>query len=163
VTDIWQQFKDFINRGNIIELGVAFVLGIAFKTIVDAFAGDGKDNPGILGGLIGAVFGGEQPNFGDRGPVVNGSFVPIGAFVTALLNFLVVALVLFVVVKAYTRLRRQADEEAGPTEVELLTAIREELRRSNERADRTDSAAARLVHAGATAGDGDATDRSMAP
>ena len=131
--EVWTQFKEFIRKGNIVELGVAFVLGVAFKTIVDAFAGDGKGNPGILGSLIGIVFGGEQPNFGDRGVTVNGSFVPVGSFVTAVLNFAVVAIVLFVVIKAYNQIRRPADETAtSPTELDLLAAIRDELRRSND-------------------------------
>ena len=132
VQEVLTEFKEFIRKGNIVELGVAFVLGVAFKTIVDAFAGDGKGNPGILGSLIGVVFGGEQPNFGDRGVTVNGSFVPVGSFITAVLNFMVVALVLFIVIKAYNRIRRPAtQEEEAPTEIELLAAIRDELRRSN--------------------------------
>ena len=131
--DVWTQFKEFIKKGNIVELGVAFVLGVAFKTIVDAFAGDGKGNPGILGSLIGVVFGGEQPNFGDRGITLNGSFVPVGGFVTAVLNFAVVAIVLFVVIKAYNRIRRPADDTPeAPTELDLLAAIRDELRRTND-------------------------------
>ena len=110
--------------------------GVAFKTVVDAFAGDGKDNPGILGSLIGVVFGGERPNFGERGVTVNGSFVPVGGLVMALLNFAVVAVVLFVVIKAYNRIRPPADETTeAPTELDLLTAIRDELRRSNDVTD----------------------------
>ncbi len=132
---VWSQFKEFIRKGNIVELGVAFVLGVAFKTIIDAFAGDGNANPGILGSLIGVVLGGNQPNFGERGVTVNGSFVPLGSFVTAVLNFLVVAIVLFVVIKAYNRVRRPGDKAPEPTEVELLSAIRDELRRSNDLVD----------------------------
>ncbi len=130
---VWAQFKEFVSKGNVVELGVAFVLGVAFKSIVDAFAGDGKGNPGILGSLIGIVFGGEQPNFGDHGVTVNGSFVPVGSFVTAVLNFAVVAVVLFVVIKAYNRIRRPAEQAPdAPTELDLLAAIRDELRRAND-------------------------------
>ena len=126
---VWGEFKEFINKGSIVEVGVAFVLGVAFKTVVDAFAGDGKGNPGILGGIIGAVLGGTTPNFADRGITVNGSFIAVGGLVTAAINFLVIAAVLFVIVKAYNRLRNNVEETPeGPTDVELLAEIRDELR-----------------------------------
>ena len=89
------EFKSFINRGSVVDIAVAFVMGAAFKTVIDAVAGDGKDNQGLLGGLIGAIFGGNQPNFNDKGVTLNGSFVPVGSFLTSVLNFLLVSLVLF--------------------------------------------------------------------
>lgn len=122
---IVQEFKAFINRGSVVDLAVAFVMGASFKTIVDAFAGDGKSNSGILGGIIGAIFGGSQPNFNDSGVTVNGSFIPLGAFLTAVLNFMLVGLVLFFVVKAYGRFRKSQPME---TTNELLASIRDELR-----------------------------------
>ena len=66
-----KEFREFIDRGNVVEIGVAFVMGATFKTIIDAFAGDGKDNQGILGGILGAIFGGQQPNFNDKGLTLN--------------------------------------------------------------------------------------------
>jgi large conductance mechanosensitive channel len=122
---IVQEFKSFINRGSVVDLAVAFVMGASFKTIVDAFAGDGKSNSGILGGIIGALFGGSQPNFNDSGVTLNGSFIPLGAFLTAVLNFVLVGLVLFFVVKAYGRFRKSQPLE---TTNELLASIRDELR-----------------------------------
>jgi large conductance mechanosensitive channel len=122
---IVQEFKAFINRGSVVDLAVAFVMGASFKTIVDAFAGDGKSNSGILGGVIGAIFGGSQPNFNDSGVTLNGSFIPLGAFLTAVLNFVLVGLVLFFVVKAYGRFRKSQPME---TTNELLASIRDELR-----------------------------------
>ena len=122
---IVQEFKAFINRGSVVDLAVAFVMGASFKTIVDAFAGDGKSNSGILGGIIGAIFGGSQPNFNDSGVTVNGSFIPLGAFLTAVLNFVLVGVVLFFVVKAYGRFRKSQPME---TTNELLASIRDELR-----------------------------------
>ena len=103
----------------------AFVMGAAFKTVVDAFAGDGKDNQGILGGLVGALFGGSRPNFNDKGITLNGSFVPVGALFTSVLNFLIMGLVMFFVIKAYGRFRTSQTEE---TTNELLKSIRDELR-----------------------------------
>ena len=122
------EFKEFINRGNVVDLAVAFVMGAAFKTVIDSFAGSDK-SPGILGGLIGALFGGQQPDFSKKVLTVNGSDIPFGAFATATLNFFFVALVLFLVVKLYNRLRSNEDatNEAATTN-ELLAEIRDELR-----------------------------------
>ena len=128
---IVQEFRDFINRGNVVDISVAFVMGAAFKTVVDSFAGS-ADQPGILGGLIGAVFGGNQPDFSKKYVTVNGSHIELGKFATAGLNFLLVAIALFVVVKFYNRFRDRDDEakaDEGPSTNELLTEIRDELRR----------------------------------
>ena len=129
------EFKEFINRGNVVDLAVAFVMGAAFKTVIDSFAGSEK-SPGILGGLIGALFGGQQPDFSKKVLTVNGSDIPFGAFATATLNFFFVALVLFLVVKLYNRLRSNEDreKEAASTN-ELLAEIRDELRATRNSGD----------------------------
>lgn len=123
---IAEEFKRFINRGNVVDVGVAFIMGAAFKTIVDAVAGDGKTNQGILGGLIGAIFGSDRPNFNEKGVTLNGSFIPVGSLLTAGINFLLVAVVLFFVIKAYGRFHRNQPEE---TTNDLLASIRDELRK----------------------------------
>lgn len=120
------EFRRFINRGSVVDVGVAFVMGASFKTVVDAFAGDGKTNQGILGGLIGAIFGGDRPNFNEKGVTLNGSFIPLGSLFTAGINFLLVAIVLFFVIKAYGRFRPSQPEE---TTNSLLASIRDELRK----------------------------------
>ena len=125
------EFKEFVNRGNVVDVAVAFVMGAAFKTVVDSFAGSDK-SPGILGGLIGAIFGGQQPDFSKKVVTINGSDIPLGAFATASMNFFFVALVLFAVVKLYNRLRdssNDADAPAEKTTNELLAEILDELRR----------------------------------
>jgi large conductance mechanosensitive channel len=122
------EFKEFINRGNVIDLAVAFVMGAAFKTVVDSFAGSDK-GPGILGGLIGAIFGGQQPDFSKKVLTVNGSDIPFGSFATSAMNFLFVALALFMVVKLYNRFRSNDDrEKAALNTNDLLVEIRDELR-----------------------------------
>ena len=125
-----QEFKDFINRGNVVDISVAFVMGAAFKTVVDSFAGC-ADQPGILGGFSGAIFGGNQPDFSKKYLTVNGSHIEFGKFATAGLNFLLVSLALFVVVKLYNRFRDKDEEkkDEGPSTNELLAEIRDELRR----------------------------------
>jgi large conductance mechanosensitive channel len=122
------EFKEFINRGNVIDLAVAFVMGAAFKTVVDSFAGSDK-GPGILGGFIGAIFGGQQPDFSKKVLTVNGSDIPFGAFATSALNFFFVALALFMVVKLYNRFRSNDDKEKAALNTnDLLVEIRDELR-----------------------------------
>ena len=123
-----EEFKRFMSRGSVVELGIAFVMGAAFKTVIDALAGDGKDNQGILGGLIGAIFGGDRPNFNDRGVTLNGSFIPLGSLLSAGINFLLVAVVLFFVIKAYGRFRKGEPEESTNS---ILASIRDELRKQN--------------------------------
>ena len=125
------EFKEFVNRGNVVDVAVAFVMGAAFKTVVDSFAGSDK-SPGILGGLIGAIFGGQQPDFSKKVVTVNGSDIPLGAFATASMNFFFVALVLFAVVKLYNRLRDNNSDPDAPVEKstnDLLAEILDELRR----------------------------------
>ncbi|NCX05160.1 MAG: large conductance mechanosensitive channel protein MscL [Actinobacteria bacterium] len=122
------EFKEFINRGNVIDLAVAFVMGAAFKTVVDSFAGSDK-GPGILGGLIGAIFGGQQPDFSKKVLTINGSDIPFGSFATSAMNFFFVALALFMVVKLYNRFRSNDDKEKAALNTnDLLVEIRDELR-----------------------------------
>ena len=66
-----------------------------------------------------------RPNFNDKGITLNGSFVPVGALFTSVLNFLIMGLVMFFVIKAYGRFRTSQTEE---TTNELLKSIRDELR-----------------------------------
>ena len=122
------EFRAFINRGNVVDTAVAFVMGVAFKTVIDAFSGDGKTNSGILGGILGAVTGGGQPNFNDKGVTINGSFIPVGSFITSLLNFVLVAFVLFLLIKVYNRFRQTSPAQSTN---DILTEIRDELRKQN--------------------------------
>jgi len=120
-----QEFKDFINRGNLVDLAVAFVLGVAFASVVDVFVSR------IINPLIGLAFNTAGLDnamlFGEVDPATGVQAGSVGAFIGAIINFLVVAFVLFSVVKAYNRMR--AAQEAAPTEeVVLLTEIRDFLR-----------------------------------
>ena len=120
-------FKDFLLRGNVVDLAVAVVIGTAFGAVVAAFAND------FIGGLIGAVGG--SPDFADAGFEINDSPVILGSTITALIYFVIVAAVVyFVVVVPVNRLmeRRKRGEEpevATPTEdILLLQEIRDLLR-----------------------------------
>jgi large conductance mechanosensitive channel len=95
---VLKEFKTFVMRGNLVEIAVAFILGLAFAAVVTAFTD-------VVMGSISYVLGGDV-SFDEIG-VHRGSelVIPIGAFLTALINFLIVAFVLFLVVKAYNRTR----------------------------------------------------------
>ena len=118
-------FKDFVLRGNVVELAVAVVIGAAFTAVVDAFTDS------FLTPLIGLVTGGG----GVGGEfTVDGETFAYGAFVSQVVTFvLTAAVVYFLVVLPMTRLaeRRRRGAEAGPaapTQVELLAEIRDLLR-----------------------------------
>ena len=121
-------FKDFIMRGNVVDLAVAVVIGAAFGAIVSAFAED------FIGGIIGAIGG--SPDFGNAGFTVNDSKIVIGSTITALINFVIIAAsIYFLIVVPMTKLaaRRAQDEVDADTpapsdEAVLLTDIRDLLR-----------------------------------
>jgi large conductance mechanosensitive channel len=115
-------FKDFILRGNLVELAVAFVMALAFSAVVTAAVAVIMDIIGRLGGT---------PKFSDYVP----GGIHVGAFLTALVTFvLIAAVVYFMIVKPYTKAREilfREDEEAiaaTPEDVILLTEIRDLLR-----------------------------------
>jgi large conductance mechanosensitive channel len=119
-------FRDFLMRGNVVDLAVAVVIGAAFGAVVSAFATD------FIGGIIGA-FGG-SPEFKSAGFTVNGSKIVYGSTITALVNFLIVAAVIYFVVVTpmnalMARMRREADAAppAPSDEAQLLTEIRDLL------------------------------------
>ncbi len=112
-------FRDFITRGNLIELAVAFIMGAAFTTVVKAFTD-------LIMNIITRVIGG-QADF--NAIVVAG--VPIGPLIGAIVNFLLVALVVYFAIvrpiNAWHERHQDPDEEAAPDEVALLTQIRDLL------------------------------------
>jgi large conductance mechanosensitive channel len=124
------EFKEFINRGNFIDLAVGFVMGVAVTGVVQTIVAR------LIMPLIGLLFG--EANFDNLltfGEAVGEDGVPIGsvgAVLTAVVNFLLIAGVLFLIVRAYNRMQRtEADEpepEADAEDVVLLREIRDALR-----------------------------------
>jgi large conductance mechanosensitive channel len=98
---VLREFREFIAKGNLIDLAVAFILGVAFASAVSAFSN-------VLLSLVGALFGANL-TFDHLKARVNGTPIPYGAFITAVVNFLIVAFTLFLVVKAYNRFRDKPD------------------------------------------------------
>lgn len=117
-----QEFKDFINRGNLIEIAVAFILATFFAPIVTALV------DGVIMNLIAAIFG--QPSFDSITISVGDAELLVGTVITAVVNFVLVALVCFLIIKAYNSIRTP-EAEAGPSETDLLIEIRNELRARN--------------------------------
>jgi large conductance mechanosensitive channel len=118
-----KEFKEFAFKGNLIEIAVGLVLALAFVAVVTALV------DGVIMPIVAAIFG--KPNFDDITFTIGDGVVRIGTFITALVNFLIIAWVLFLIVKAANRLMPKKDEEAAPTEIELLTEIRDSLRTRN--------------------------------
>ena len=139
---MFQEFKTFIARGNVLDLAVAVVIGAAFGAIVASLTGD------LVMPLIGAITGGVDFSSyyvllgsvpatytgtpGDYA-ALKAAGVPmlgIGAFITAVINFLIIAFVIFMIVRAANKMVKPAEAApAGPTPSELLLAeIRDELR-----------------------------------
>ena len=125
-------FKEFISRGNVVELAVGVIIGAAFKNIVDALV-DGIINP-----LIAAVIG--KPDFSDAFILtLNGTDVKFGLLITAVINFLLMALAIYfcivVPMNALNARRKKAEDEAPEAEVsdevKLLTEIRDALAKGN--------------------------------
>jgi large conductance mechanosensitive channel len=116
-------FKDFLLRGNVVDLAVAFVLGLAFAAVITAFATD------FIGGLIGVIGG--TPDFGRAGFTANGSRVILGSTINALIYFVIVAAVVyFVVVVPMNKLmeRRARGEEPEVAELSEDTLLLQEIR-----------------------------------
>ena len=124
-------FRDFLLRGNIVDLAVAVIIGAAFGAVVMAFAND------FVGGLIGVIGG--TPDFGQAGIEIGDGKIVIGSTLTALINFVIVAAVIyFVIVLPMSRIsarRGTGEDSPAPTdETVLLTEIRDLLREQQRRA-----------------------------
>ena len=139
-----KEFRAFIAKGNVLDLAVAVIIGAAFGKIATSLTDD------IIMPIVGAIFGGLDFSshfllLGRIPPNYHGSLTsysalkaagaPVlgwGEFVTVLINFIILAFIIFLLVRAATKSMRRSEEQAapaGPTEVELLTEIRDELKK----------------------------------
>jgi len=141
---MWNEFKQFALRGNVVDLAIGIIIGAAFSKIVDSLVGD------IFMPIIGAVTGGLDfsnyftPLSGNVSAAAleeakkQGAVLAWGNFVTVAINFLIIAWILFLLVKAMNRLRRSEDAKTGtadkpaeiPADVKLLTEIRDLMKTS---------------------------------
>lgn len=120
------EFRQFIMRGNIVDLAVAVILGAAFGLVVTSFT------DGVLMAFLAAIVG--EPNFDAVTVEIGDGVIRIGSFLTALVNFVIIAGALFLILKAMEKAmqsRRKdeadADTPAPSDEAVLLTEIRDLL------------------------------------
>jgi large conductance mechanosensitive channel len=137
-----REFREFIAKGNVLDLAVAVIIGAAFATITTSLTND------IIMPSVGAIFGGLDfaSHFVLLGPIPDTfkgdptSYAALkvagvavlgwGQFVTVVINFLILAFVVFLIVRQANKMKKTAeDAPAGPTEVELLAEIRDELQK----------------------------------
>jgi large conductance mechanosensitive channel len=119
-----KEFRDFLLRGNIVELAIAFVMGIAFAAVVNSLVND------LVMPIIAMIFG--KPDFSGLTFTINGAVFRYGAFITALIQFVAIAAAVFFFVvrpvNALLRRFRSPAEEGMPDEErrhqELLAALR---------------------------------------
>lgn len=135
--NFFKEFKEFITTGNMVEIAVGLILATFIGAVIKAFT------EGVVMNLIAAMVG--KPNFDqvarvklsdkvttlDDGTKVEGTYLEFGRVITSIITLIIVGLVLFMLIKAYNRLAKKGDVAAGPSEVELLTEIRDELRARN--------------------------------
>ena len=125
-----KEFRDFIARGNVMDLAVGIIIGAAFTAIVNSLVND-LINP-IIGLIVGGLdFSSYQLSFGGG---EHAATLRYGAFLTAVINFLIIAWVVFMLVKGVNKARNMVpdekapDEPKGPTQEEVLIEIRDILR-----------------------------------
>lgn len=143
--DVFKEFKAFIAKGNVIDLAVAVIIGAAFGAIVTSLTDE------IIMPIVGAIFGGADfsqyfillstPE-GYEGSMTDyaalkeagAAMIGYGAFITALINFVILAFIIFLLVRYAKKAMAEFEEKkeeaapAGPTEIELLTEIRDALK-----------------------------------
>ena len=124
-----KDFREFALRGNVIDLAVAVVIGVAFNAVVTSLVND------VIMPFIAALIG--KPNFDDLTLMLGDTAIYYGRFLTAVVNFLIVAATLFVIIRSFEELQKRAirrgevtEDEVKPDEVQiqLLTEIRDALR-----------------------------------
>jgi large conductance mechanosensitive channel len=135
------EFKEFAIKGNVIDLAVGVIIGGAFGKIVDSIVGD------LIMPLVGVIFGGldfsnyfiplagqTATNLADAKKA--GAVFAYGSFITVAINFILLALIIFVMIKQINRLKRHPEEAAAPAEpppepedVKLLREIRDSLKK----------------------------------
>jgi large conductance mechanosensitive channel len=132
-----KEFKEFAMKGNLVDIAVAFVMGAAFNKVVSSFTG------GIISPLIGLIF---KSDFKDQKWIINEGVLDEagktagevailwGDFLTNLIDFIIVAFVMFMVIKGVNNMKKKEEPApeappAGPSQEDLLTEIRDLLKK----------------------------------
>ncbi len=136
-----KEFREFIDKGNVVDAAVGLILALAFKPVVDSLVND------VIMQIVAAIFG--QPDFsalaihwgdpltGDAAvddlgrQLYDGGQIFYGSFINTVISFILISFIVFLLVKAYNQAQRkkeeEAEEESGPSEIDLLTEIRDNL------------------------------------
>lgn len=133
-----KEFREFIDKGNIVDAAVGLILALAFKPVIDSLVND------VIMQIVAAIIG--QPDFsslaihwGDpigvddlNRTIYDGGQIFYGSFINTVISFILIAFVVFLLVKAYNQAQRkkeeeEAEEDSGPSEIDLLTEIRDNL------------------------------------
>ena len=131
-----KEFKEFAMKGNLVDIAVGFVMGAAFKEVVTSFTG------GIVSPLIGLLFDTDfksmrmklkDGTLNEAGETVGEIYLEYGTFLTSVLDFIIVAFVMFLMVNGINNMKKKEEEApappAGPTTEELLAEIRDALKK----------------------------------
>ena len=108
-----KEFKEFMNRGNVVDMAVGVVIGAAFKAIIDSVVAD------LISPLIGMIVG---QDFSSISVTVNGSEFTYGNLIMAIVNFIIVAFILFLFVKGVNKMRATAEARKKKAEEEVAAA-----------------------------------------
>jgi len=115
-----QEFKDFLNQGDFVTIAVGLIIALYFQQIINAIL------VGVLFPIIAAIFG--KPDFQQIGFDIGDARISIGLVLSAIISFIVVAFLLFLILKAYNRMRASSTKDEGDTELSVLREIRDSLR-----------------------------------
>ncbi|WP_426431955.1 large-conductance mechanosensitive channel protein MscL [Winogradskyella sp. HB-48] len=131
-----KEFKEFAMKGNLVDIAVGFVMGAAFNKVVASFTG------GIVSPLIGLIFNSDFKDLryklqegtqNEAGEMVGEVWLEYGTFLTNVIDFIIVAFVMFMVVKGVNKMKKKEEPApeapAGPSEIDLLMEIRDSLKK----------------------------------
>ena len=110
IKKVLDEFKAFINRGNVVDMAVGVIIGAAFKAIVDSVVND------LISPIIGIIF---QKDFSDLAIRIFEAEIRYGAFIMAVINFFIVAAALFALVKVINMFHKKKEEEPAPATTKI--------------------------------------------
>lgn len=123
--NLMSEFREFIEKGSIIDAAVGLILALAFKPVVDSLVND------IIMQIVAAIFG--EPDFSRLSFDLGDATILYGNFINTVVSFLAIAFIVFMLVKAYNNAQRAKEEEAaadpGPSDNDLLVEIRDALKK----------------------------------
>ena len=125
---IFKEFKEFISKGNVIDMAVGVIIGSAFSKIVSSLVND------IIMPLIGVIIGGLD--FSSLTITIKNSSINYGLFIQNIVDFLIIAICIFTVIKIINKFKKKKEEEPVkeeiPEDIKLLTEIRDLLKKKNK-------------------------------